>query len=252
MNSPGFEEIHLAAQYLAAASISFLQKQADDSHSNLGYSTDQNQVYTKPLNTSGDYLALDLSNFSLKWVTASESIGFLLDGKSHAQVLEWLRPVSEVHVIGKAYQYNFHYSLPYPISETHVFKINEEALKLEMELRSLANTVLSIILAEYAMESEIRIWPHHFDTGAIAKLPGSANVTLGMGLAIPDKLSDHYYFYISGHKDRKALSPASFAPLTNGQWLNNGFKGGILSADNTNEETATRFFNQAIEMYKQK
>ena len=249
MNSSGYEDIHLAAQYLAAVGISFLEKQADDSHSNLGYSDDLKYVFSRPLNVSGDYLALDLHSFSLKWITTTESHDLLLDGKSHVDVLEWLGLVSEDKVSGKKYQYKFHYSLPYSISDTHVFKINEAALKLERDLRSLANTVLSIILAEYTMESEIRIWPHHFDTGAIAKLPGSANVTIGMGLAIPDNLVDRYYFYISGFRDRQSLSPDSFAPLSYGHWHNNGFKGGIFPVENGDENKILQFFQEAIQMY---
>ena len=35
------EQIHLAAQYLAAAGISFLEKRDDDSHTNLGFNIEK-------------------------------------------------------------------------------------------------------------------------------------------------------------------------------------------------------------------
>jgi hypothetical protein len=34
------DQLHIAAQYLAAANMSFLEKKADDSHTNLGFNTD--------------------------------------------------------------------------------------------------------------------------------------------------------------------------------------------------------------------
>ncbi len=249
MSDSGLADIRLAAQYLAAAGISFLEKQADDSHTNLGYSEEEHQLFSRPLNASGDFLALDLLNFALKWVTASGSSHYMLDGKSHAEILEWLKSKVKNDDLSSEYQYSFHYDLSCAISDTYVFKMNEEALQLERDLRGLANRVLSHVLSEYSMESDIRIWPHHFDTGAFAQLPGSGNVSLGIGLAIPDSLVDQYYFYISGYMGHESLSTASFKPLSNGQWLNDGLKGGVLPAVKLDENTVIRYFKEAIANY---
>ncbi len=249
MNKPGLADIHVAAQYLAAAGISFLEKQDDDSHTNLGYSASSKQFFTRPLNISGDYLALDLLNFSLRWIALSGSQEFPLDGKSHAEVLDWLKSTTENQGLSKQYRYHFHYSLPYDVSDAHVFRIIEEALQQERELRELANAVLSHILSKYSIKSEIRIWPHHFDTGAISTPPGSDSLSIGMGLAIPDSLVDQYYFYISGTDYHQSLNTSSFTALSDGKWINDGFKGAVLSAGNTDKDAAVRFFSEAIEAY---
>lgn len=41
--------MHLAAQYLAAAGISFVAKEDDDSHTNLGFSAETGSMTTHPL-----------------------------------------------------------------------------------------------------------------------------------------------------------------------------------------------------------
>ena len=43
------EQTHLAAQYLAAAGISFLNKKPEDSPTNLGFITDSGEVETHVL-----------------------------------------------------------------------------------------------------------------------------------------------------------------------------------------------------------
>lgn len=58
--------MHLAAQYLAAAGISFVEKKADYSHTNLGWSIDKQRLETHPLSEKGDVLALNYNTFSLE------------------------------------------------------------------------------------------------------------------------------------------------------------------------------------------
>ena len=44
--------MHIAAQYLAAAGISILEKQPDDSHTNVGFSVEDRTLFTRPLLSS--------------------------------------------------------------------------------------------------------------------------------------------------------------------------------------------------------
>ncbi len=60
-------QMHLAAQYLAAAGISFVPEENDDSHTNLGFSTQKECLYTRPLNSSGAELLLNYNFFTLEW-----------------------------------------------------------------------------------------------------------------------------------------------------------------------------------------
>jgi hypothetical protein len=50
------KQMHLASQYLAAAGLSFVKKQDDDSHTNLGFNTEKGIMYTRALSDNGDQL----------------------------------------------------------------------------------------------------------------------------------------------------------------------------------------------------
>lgn len=245
MNS-NLASIHLACQYLAAAGISFLEKRDDDSHTNLGYSVAKHHIQSWPLTDTQNYLALDLIDFTLKWFSKSEVHKFDLAGSTHKQALSWIQETSAHSGLAKKYNYSFHYDLPYNIGEDHTFEINEESLALERELRTLAQTAIQRTLSEHHMESPIRIWPHHFDTGALAYLPENERISVGLGLAIPDSLVDQHYFYISGYLGHESIDPGSFRSLTNGRWVSDGFKGGVLPAENVDEDVVLQFFHEAI------
>ena len=105
------KQMHLAAQYLAAAGISFLDKREDDSHTNLGFDTDCGIVSTHPLSKNNDSLSLDYKKFTLVWNSSNESTSFRLDGATHQQIVEWISEVSQ-KFLGKQYDYKFHYDLP--------------------------------------------------------------------------------------------------------------------------------------------
>ena len=249
MITKGYQSIHLAAQYLAAAGISFIPEREDDSHTNLGYSIDDKSFETWPLNDSGSKLRFDLARYELNWISRSESRSLTLDGCSHTQVLEWISATCSAYKLNNPYKYKFHYKLPYPISDDYVFKTDPEALAREIRLRSLAHNALSQFLLQHQLISDIRTWPHHFDTGIFFLLPSNKEISIGMGLAIPDSVVDDYYFYASGYQGHESLDTTEFKALEHGKWINKGFTGAVLPATNQDKEVVFSFFSQAIEAY---
>lgn len=133
--------MHLAAQYLAAAGISFVEKKADDSHTNLGWSIDKQRLETHPLSTAGDVLSLNYTTFSLEWISPKNNASFLLEGKTHQQVLKWLTSSADA-ILGKKYTYDFHYDLPCSIDDSFTFKFDATKLKQLADLRSLTQSSL--------------------------------------------------------------------------------------------------------------
>ncbi|MEP2240101.1 MAG: hypothetical protein ABJI22_17170 [Maribacter sp.] len=239
--------MHLAAQYLAAAGISFLEKKADDSHTNLGWSSDKQRLETHPLSTDGDVLALNYNTFSLEWNSTKNNASFALDGKTHQQVLEWLTNSANAF-LGKTYSYSFHYDLPYSIDDSFTFKLDKAQLKELADLRTLTQSGLEKTLAVNGLASDIRIWPHHFDSGAYIVI--SEDLSIGLGLAVPDTMINEHYFYISGYKGHNGLDTSKFSSLSLGEWKNEGFKGAVLPATKITEEHAIQFFTEAINTYK--
>jgi hypothetical protein len=84
------KQLHLASQYLAAAGISFLPKEDDDSHTNIGFNTDGGYLETHSLSDNYDKLILNYKNFSLEWKSNTESKSFRLDGATHKEAVDWI------------------------------------------------------------------------------------------------------------------------------------------------------------------
>ena len=175
-----------------------------------------------------------------------------LDGATHRQVLEWVQRVSEAS-LQKNYDYAFHYDLPYQIEDNFTFKLlDENRLRELLHLRILAQYTLEKILEDNRLQSPIRVWPHHFDTGAFSDLDNGSGVSIGMGLAVPDTLCNDHYFYISGYNENGALDTSNFDELSNGDWKNESFKGAILPVSDVLESEPVQFFQEAIDSYKNK
>ena len=243
------KQIHLAAQYLAAAAISFIDKREDDSHTNFGFDTDNGTLSTHVFSENKDRLVLNYQKFTLDWISLSDNISFRLDGATHQQIIKWISKISQ-KFLNKIYEYKFHYNLPYPIYDDFIFKLNNIGKFHDlMHLRIFTQFALERILIDNSFKSPIRIWPHHFDTGVYEQLPNS-DISIGLGLAIPDDICDEHYLYVSGYKGGKNIETSNFQKLEIGEWRNETFKGAIIPAKTLIESEAVQFFQGAINNYK--
>ncbi|WP_109433846.1 hypothetical protein [Aquimarina sp. AU119] len=245
-------QMHLAAQYLAAAGISFLEKKDDDSHTNLGFSAEEGSMFTHPLNSEGDSLSLSYQNFSLDWNSNISKTSLKLDGTTHDEIVQWITQKAVEANIKQPFKYDLHYELPYPtITNDFTFKLtNVSRLRELTGFRVLAQLTLETFLENQQLQSDIRIWPHHFDIGAFASLKDKTGFAIGIGLAIPDTMIDDYYFYISAYKGHDGVNTLGLKTLTHGEWRNDGFKGAILPITGVDEITVSTFFDEAINAFK--
>ena len=243
------KQMHLAAQYLAAAGISFLEKQPDDSHTNLGFDKENGSLCTHTLSDQSDQLCLNYNNFALEWKSNKGTTTFELDGAMHVEVLSWLADTSKTQ-LNKTYHYAFHYDLPYSIDNSFTFELlDSDKLNALKNLRVLAQLVLEKIDQNYNLNTSIRVWPHHFDSGIYSALPDS-DITIGLGLAIPDAISNKHYLYISGYKNGGKIDTSQFPKLESGEWKSDEFTGAILNADGIVESEGVTFFEEAIHQLK--
>lgn len=243
--------MYLLAQYLAAAGISFLEKKDDDSHSNLGFSIENNSMYSRPLNENGDTLSVSYKKFQLDWNSNGSSASLRLDGTTHAEILKWINMMATKAAIKAPYTYVFHYDFPYQIKDNFIFKVlDTNRLHKLLRLRVLAHSVLETFLQEHQLNSEIRIWPHHFDTGAYAVFNDMSAQAIGLGLAVPDTVCSDHYFYINGYQGHKVIDTSGFRPLSLGSWGINGFNGAILPATETDRDKGIAFLSEGFNQYK--
>ena len=94
--------------------------------------------------------------------------------------------------------------------------------------RSMANLACSELIGYLQVVGEIRIWPHHFDTGIYVEPNG--NTGLGFGLAMEDSMVGGPYFYFSGYRLNGEGFDYENAPhLVTGKWMiSENWKGAVL------------------------
>ncbi len=242
--------MYLLVQYLAAAGISFLEKKDDDSHSNLGFSIENSSMYSRPFNDNGDKLSVNFKKFTLEWSSNGVITSLRLDGATHTEILKWIKKMAAKAAIKAPYDYSFHYDFPYQVKDNFVFKLlDANRLGELLKLRVLAQMSLETFLQAQNLNSEIRIWPHHLDTGAYAIYNDSSGEAIGLGLAVPDSVCSDHYFYINGYKGHEGIDTSGFKPLTLGSWGVNGFKGAILPAKEIDNMQGVTFFTEAFFQY---
>ena len=244
------ETIHRSVQYLAAAGINYLDAKKDDSHTNLSWDSETNTFLSRNLNGNKLYLGLNLSNFRLEFlrnniVLASKPVA----GSSHPEIMEWLGEVFRDLGFPMPFLYRIHFELPYsPMGRDYVYEdIDKESLTYEANLRKRAHSILNYVKSDFQDSSEVRTWPHHFDTSAKIDLGGEHSIIVGM--AIPDNLSEVHYFYVSAWNGIDMKDVSEFPELKNGSWISDEWKGGIINC-NASDAEIIEFFKEAFEYYK--
>lgn len=204
-------------------------------------------MYSRRLNENGDTLSLSYTKFTLEWNSNDVATSLQLDGTTHAEILTWIEKMAAKAGIKVPYAYSFHYDFPYQIKDNFVFKLlDANRLRELLNLRILAQSVLETFLHDQNLNSEIRIWPHHFDTGAFAIFNDKAGLAIGLGLAVPDTVCGEHYFYISGYKGHEVIDTSDFNPLSLGSWGVNGYKGAILPATEIDKNMGIAFLSEAF------
>ncbi len=244
------EQIHLAAQYLAAAGISFLDKKEDDSHTNLGWEVDTNRLTTHSFGNDNNQVGLNFLSANLEWLINGKAESTInLQTSTHLEILNWLNSQVQKHNIDRAYHYDFHYELPYPsISEDYKFQIDNKESKVYAEELNHAQVSFESFLSENNLKSPIRVWPHHFDMGVYTQLDETGNTFLAAGLAIPDTLVDGLYYYSSGYKDGKEIVTKTFTGIDKGDWRSD-WDGATLASEGVDVKAAKNFLNQTKEQF---
>lgn len=122
--------------------------------------------------------------------------------------------------------------------------------------RKLANEASALALEKIGVEGEVRVWPHHFDTGMYAVAENG--VGIGFGLAMEDSMVGAPYFYIAGHPTNgTSINYDQLPDMKTGRWIiEEHWKGAVLplsDLDSENEMDANKslslFLDDSISWY---
>ena len=232
--------LHHAGQLVALTGNSLIPKRPDDSQSNLGWVMDLHWLLGHPITcgTQPLHMALDTHTFRLLVTDEMHNIlaQYNLVGKTSAEGLDWIRVVlPQFGISADQIQPITHYALPpHPISDGAAFDPDPEALNELTSHRHNAEIILSSYTSKFPTASSIRVWPHHFDSGSYIPVGqdenGNDNLSLSLGLAIPDELFSEGYYYITTWSKDGNIDYSSLPELSAGEWNTQSWTGAVLRA----------------------
>lgn len=215
-------QIHWLSQVIAKMNRTFVPEQADESHTNLYFDPIVKRLFGRWIDSPDGkiILAFNLGSLSFEWLDTRQKI-------LHAiSVLDKNMEELEKYVIAypeklgmktDIFSSPLHFKIPeYGIVSLKKEDVSDPGVNSWTFFRYLANRACQDMLGYIQAESEIRIWPHHFDTGVYTM--ATENLGMGFGLAMKDEMIGQAYFYLSGYNRDSAVSYKKTDPLTKGRW----------------------------------
>ncbi|MEM7297334.1 MAG: hypothetical protein AAF391_03610 [Bacteroidota bacterium] len=226
------QRIHLLCQLIAKANRTFVSKRDDDSHTNLYFDSINNRILGRWIEqgTAPVLFSLHLDDLQIEvldqgyMVSHSTSVVNKTLEEIEIEMEQWL-PELGLNVNG--FRDPLHYEIPtYSFEKEPFGELNKVNLEEWVKYRKLANQLSSDFLGFVQVEGEVRIWPHHFDTGIYFELQ---TIGIGFGLAMQDEMAGAPYFYMSGYPKTGSVDYSNPGSLTNGRWeIHENYQGAIL------------------------
>jgi hypothetical protein len=223
-------QTHHAAQLATAAGISFLPKQADDSHTNLEWLPDLGALASRLVPSSDPFrVGVRVAGLELFLLDDGNTVvdSLPLDGQTITDAESWLRErVGRRGAQRSRFTLAKHYEIPHhavddgkPFDASDRAAFNELAAWFALGARQLERVRVS------NASSEVRCWPHHFDIATLIDV--APEKTVGVGMEPGDVYYDEPYFYVNARPEPPA--DAVSVPLAGaGSWHTHEWFGAVL------------------------
>ena len=227
---------HHAAQFIAKVGRHLVPQKDDDSNTNMEFIPEDNLLLGNVM-PNGMSVALQLSDLKLFIVDEAKNIRktICLDGKTQEMIfVELAQNLADIGIDVTNFKDELHYEIPFhELDNGAVFSIKDnEALVENAKYRHNAKLVLNEVSKLLDQDELIRIWPHHFDTGAFYVISknenGEATKTIGIGFAIPDSMVEEPYYYLSFWSDKPIENLNKFNQFSAGSWMMPDWNGAVL------------------------
>lgn len=246
-------QIHWLSQVLAKANRAYVPEQKDDSHTNLYFDALEKRILGRWIDGPGGkiILALNLQSRSFQWLDIKQNI--LHEVSVLNKSMEQLeKSVSDypagLNMKTDTFFQALHFEIPdYKIEILNKEDISEDGKLSWIYFRDLANRASLDMLGYLQLESEIRIWPHHFDTGVYAQV--TEGLGLGFGLAMEDSMIGRPYFYMSGYNSESPISYQNLNRLSVGRWETGEHWNGAVLALNSISATSNEEAIKTIQAF---
>ncbi len=235
------QQLHRLCQIIAKVNRTFVRPEKDDSHTNIGFNARKGTLEGRWVHTKRNRirLILRLSDVCFVWMDDDDNIlQTVSTAKKHlAEIENQLRKTLVNEGLDLAnFQEPMHYKIPdYPIMGQPVALLSRLALNEWVHWRSFANEACEYLLKSFNQKEEIRIWPHHFDTGIYMDL--NEKLGIGFGLAVKDDHVGAPYFYATCYPKVGEADYSGINDLTYGRWVVKDWHGAVLSLNDLQFES---------------
>lgn len=258
------QQLHQAIQNVAAVGRKFLPKSQQDKQATLTWVPGLSRL-------AGEWVSGRLtfrSSFSLEAFAVylvdqkvNTLASFDLEGQTQRQVMLWLEEqIGKLGLNAANLTMNLPYDLPeYPTQLGEPFHLEYPDAALELS-KYYHNAYISLrkIKLQLGIESEINVWPHHFDQAmeVILKDTGDpeTDTRIMLGMSPGDGRFDSPYFYVSSWP----FTDISKGPKlsNNAIWVSEDWTGAVLLSkhilDGDQAAIVEEFYNEASsELIKQ-
>ena len=227
------QHLHLLCQIIGKANRTFLPEEADESHTNLYFDSLGNKILGRWMQaeTGNVLVSLDLSTLNFEVLASNRKKILTLPsiGKTMEEIeIEFEKLLPEAGLDPEGFRAPLPRAIPaYPFRKKPLEAMETQALDQWKYFRNLANQSSNKFLGYAQAESEVRIWPEHFDTGVYFEYDGK--IGMGFGLAMEDSMAGAPYFYMAGYPVKGSLFFENLPESSSWRWeLGEHWKGAIL------------------------
>jgi hypothetical protein len=248
-------QLHHAAQFGAAAGISFLPHLSDDSHSNLEWVPALGGLFSRVIPARTPFrVGVKPVKLAVVMVTNENRpiAEYRLHGRTIIETRDWIR--SQIKLLGadgSRYTLTRDYEIPrHDVTYGEAFDASDST-HFEELAKWFSNTaaLLSSVTRSPLVASELRCWPRDFDIATLIEVaPGRV---IGVGLEPGDDYYDEPYFYVS-MRPQPAAARTRSRPLWGGgtwhtfEWVGAVLPGSRLGAASSQERQIREFLDSAL------
>lgn len=225
-------QLHHAVQFASAAGISFLEPQADDSHTNLEWVPSLAGLFSRVIPARTAFrIGVRPVDLTLLIVTENDQAiaRYRLHGRTILEATAWIRShITPLGIDAGRYTLKRNYEIPgHPVAMGDSFDASEKP-SFEQLSKWFANgaSILTSFVRSIHDASEVRCWPHHFDLATRIRV-GSRRA-IGVGLEPGDHHYDEPYFYVNMSPQPSAAQARTRPLWGRGTWHTRQWVGAVL------------------------
>lgn len=228
--------IHQLSQTLAKFGRTYAKVKMDDSHTNLRFDFLGKKIRGRWANVNGSTLTLqfnlenqvfELLDKNYQTIASFQSMG-KTQGEVDQEIASYL--IQNQKARGTDFLKALHFEIPdYDFKNERIKKWDTKVLARWMDIRHQANQACGLLADYLNVEAEIRIWPHHFDTGIYTELNDGMGIGFGWAMADTMMVEPYYYYSVYG-LNGKTIDYSSVKPLSVGHWITGAnWNGAVLA-----------------------